>query len=89
MATHSSILAWRIPCTEKPGGLQPMELQSQTQLKHLISTRACIASGHIRNPRGVFTDDTVCVRVRMCLQILRHSTLLSPRGETNYRKEGI
>ena len=27
MATHSSILAWRIPRTEKPGGLQPMELQ--------------------------------------------------------------
>ena len=22
MVTHSSILAWRIPCTEKPGGLQ-------------------------------------------------------------------
>ena len=21
LATHSSILAWRIPCTEKPGGL--------------------------------------------------------------------
>ena len=21
MATHSSILAWRIPCTEEPGGL--------------------------------------------------------------------
>ena len=27
MATHSSILAWRIPWTEKPGGLQSMELQ--------------------------------------------------------------
>ena len=27
MATHSSILAWRIVWTEKPGGLQPMELQ--------------------------------------------------------------
>ena len=26
-ATHSSILAWRIPWTEKPGGLQSMELQ--------------------------------------------------------------
>ena len=25
MATHSSILAWRIPWTEKPGGLQFME----------------------------------------------------------------
>ena len=24
MATHSSILAWRIPRTEKPGGLQSM-----------------------------------------------------------------
>ena len=24
MATQSSILAWRIPWTEEPGGLQPM-----------------------------------------------------------------
>ena len=24
---HSSVLAWRIPWTEKPGGLQPMGLQ--------------------------------------------------------------
>ena len=28
MATHSSILAWRIPVTEEPGRLQPMGLQS-------------------------------------------------------------
>ena len=27
IATHSSILAWRIPWTEEPGGLQPMGLQ--------------------------------------------------------------
>ena len=27
MATHSSILAWRIPWTEEPGGLQTMGLQ--------------------------------------------------------------
>ena len=27
MATHSSILAWRIPWTEEPGGLQSRELQ--------------------------------------------------------------
>ena len=27
MATHSYILAWRIPWTEEPGGLQPMGLQ--------------------------------------------------------------
>ena len=27
MATHSIILAWKIPWTEEPGGLQPMGLQ--------------------------------------------------------------
>ena len=27
MATHSSILAWRIPWTEEPGGLRSMGLQ--------------------------------------------------------------
>ena len=27
MATHSSILAWRIPWMEEPGGLQSMGLQ--------------------------------------------------------------
>ena len=27
MATHSSILAWRIPWTEEPGGLQAMGWQ--------------------------------------------------------------
>ena len=27
MATHSSILAWRFPWTEEPGGLQPMGSQ--------------------------------------------------------------
>ena len=27
MATHSSILAWRIPWTEAPGGLQSMGSQ--------------------------------------------------------------
>ena len=26
MATHSSILAWRVPWTEKPGGLQSTRL---------------------------------------------------------------
>ena len=32
MVTHSSILAWRIPWTEKPGGLQSVGLQSQTRM---------------------------------------------------------
>ena len=36
MATHSSILAWRIPWTEEPGGFQSMESQKwQTRLSDL------------------------------------------------------
>ena len=35
MATHSSILAWRIPWTEEPSGLQSMVSQSWTLLKWL------------------------------------------------------
>ena len=30
MAAHSSILAWRSPWTEEPGGLQSMGLQRDT-----------------------------------------------------------
>ena len=30
IVTHCSILAWRIPWTEEPGGLQSMGSQSQT-----------------------------------------------------------
>ena len=33
MATHSSILAWRIPQTEDSGVLQSLTSQSQTRLK--------------------------------------------------------
>ena len=34
MATHSSILAGRIPRTEEPDGLQSMGAQNQTRLSH-------------------------------------------------------
>ena len=38
MATHSSILDWRIPGMEEPGGLLTMGSQSQTQLKRLSNS---------------------------------------------------
>ena len=38
MATHSSIIAWRIPWTEEPGGLPSMGSHSQAQLKRLSSS---------------------------------------------------
>ena len=38
LAAHSSILAWRIPWTEEPGGLQSMGSQSRTQLRVFLFT---------------------------------------------------
>ena len=37
LATHSSILTWRIPCTEEPGRLQSMELE---RVGHVLSDLA-------------------------------------------------
>ena len=52
MATHSSILAWRIPWTEEPGGLQAMgsqrvrcdlvTKQQQKQQTKLFCTMLCV-----------------------------------------------
>ena len=48
MATHSSILAWRIPWTEEPGGLQSMGSQSRTRLSDF--TLPFPSPGDLPNP---------------------------------------
>ena len=50
MATHSSILAWRIPWTEEPGGLQSMGSQrvghdSATNIRVLLNYRGAHLGG--------------------------------------------
>ena len=45
MATHSSILAWRIPLTGEPAGLQSMEqkeLDTAEVTEHVIKARVYI-----------------------------------------------
>ena len=56
MVTQSSILAWKIPWTKEPDGLQSMGLQSQTQLsnreqseKSVEEEIKIIHSSHYRN----------------------------------------
>ena len=46
VATHSSILAWRIPRTEEPGGLQSMESQ-RVGCDQVINTQAGIMNGQL------------------------------------------
>ena len=44
MATHSSVLAWRIPGTGEPGGLPSIGVaQSRTRLKRLSSSSSIVA----------------------------------------------
>ena len=40
MATHSTILAWRIPWTEEPGRLQPMG-HKELDMTDCLTTHAC------------------------------------------------
>ena len=53
MTPHSSILAWRIPWTQEPGGLQSIGSQSQTQLKrlstHIATKTQCSQNKCINN----------------------------------------
>ena len=50
MATHSSILAWRIPWTEKPGRLQP------TGLQRVGHDRSNLARSILINPSEQFVN---------------------------------
>ena len=52
MATHSSVLAWRIPGTGEPGGLPSMGSQSQTQLKRLSSSSSSSALVRVEREGG-------------------------------------
>ena len=61
MATHSSVLAWRIPGTEEPGGLLSMGSQ---RVRHnwsdLAAAAACINSYFLRKWKSLS-------RVRLCV----------------------
>ena len=48
MAPLSSILAWKIPWTEEPGGLSSMGSHSRTRLKQLSSSSSSL-QGYSQN----------------------------------------
>ena len=55
MAAHSSILAWRIPWTEEPGGLQSMGVtKSQTDVTEWLNSK---------------TQQLLLMNIRMTIQI--------------------
>ena len=50
MATHSSVLAWRIPGTAEPGGLPSMGSHSRTRLKWLSSSSSSSRAQGLGSP---------------------------------------
>ena len=66
MATHSSILAWRIPWTEEPGGLQSMGSQ---RIRHDWATSLSLSLGHFHYVFGLLW---LLVLVAQCCSTLWH-----------------
>ena len=61
MATHSSILAWKVPQTEDPGGLQSMGLQ---RVRHDLVTELA------------YINICVCMCTCAYIHIHRYSVLI-------------
>ena len=62
MATHSSILAWRIPRTEKPGGLQSMGCTESDRTEQLTHR-------HTRHRISFFIYGYIYVYVHICVHV--------------------
>ena len=72
MATHSRILAWKIPQTEEPGGLQPIKSQ-RARLKRLSMLAISSISFQTSNSRRAKVKYSVpCVQMisMNCLSIV-------------------
>ena len=60
MAKHSIILAWRIPWTEEPGGLQPMGWH-ELDISEPLSPCACVDVGEAAVRKSPFCAAGLCM----------------------------
>ena len=67
MATHSSILAWRIPRTEEPGGLQSTGLWSWIQLRNRMHAGSTLLKGFEPRPWNVYRGPEGVRGPQLCL----------------------
>ena len=68
MATHSSVLAWRTPWTEEPGGLQPTGSQSQTRLSDYTHTHT---HTHLLTHTHTHTHLLTHTHTHTCIYLIR------------------
>ena len=70
MAVHASVVAWRIPRTEEPGGLQSIESQSWIRPKRRSTPAVCLVT---RGERGSY----LLAGVRICALPLESGSAVS------------
>ena len=66
MATHSSILAWKISCTEEPDGLQSMGFQ---RVRHDLATEHTHTDTHTHRHTHTHTHTNVILLGRVFLLV--------------------
>ena len=62
MATHSSVLAWRIPGTEEPSGLPSMPSMGSHRVEHDLSDLAAGRKEYKRAIRITFDFETAIMK---------------------------
>ena len=75
MATHSSVLAWRIPWTEEPGRLQSMRLQ---RIRYNLATK----QQQIRSTRSLCKYFSLCLAIS--LEYIPRSRIAKLKGRVKY-----
>ena len=81
METHSSMLAWEIPGTEKPGGLQSIGSQSQTWLStHLHRSR---------HSRTCYQDEVSWIHISVSLLLTQRKPCSTTFHVTALHRRGI
>ena len=72
MATHSNVLAWRIPWTKKPGGLQSMGSQESDTTQDYTTTTTYRYKVHIYFPYSAVVDRVIPAMMCQVLQLLKY-----------------
>ena len=87
MASHSSILAWKIPWTEEPGSLQSVRSQSQTKLSthtHIRSVAFSVTWKHlVQNSQSTLLN---ALRIQERIRLSLQSTMVSMGKEKHTRR---
>ena len=92
MATHSSILAWRIPHTEEPGGPQSMghkESDTTERLTHFEELRTFSGTSSLVSLHGLARNLSLLQSPMFFSCVWPHCTLGTPTGTSFHLRNAL